>query len=172
MGQRQRALRDPVGDSTTTAASAGSHSTRRSPETISSMSSPRPPNRRNGLPARTLISGSGGERTRTSPRILLSFRRTSSTTPTASSSVPTGSCTSPPASSAAAVPREPDPSWTARQDPACFSIGSTPVDNPYGARAPLVWAMGSRTPSTWRSFLGNIAIAGESGAAEHDEITS
>lgn len=49
--------------------------------------------------------------------------------------------------------------------------GQAPVDNPYGARAPLVWAMGFKNAFDLAFFpRGNIAIAGESGAAEHDEI--
>jgi len=46
-----------------------------------------------------------------------------------------------------------------------------PGDNPYGARAPRVWASGFKNAFDLAFFPGtNLAIAGESGPEAHDEI--
>jgi glucose/arabinose dehydrogenase len=49
--------------------------------------------------------------------------------------------------------------------------GSVPPDNPFGASAPLVWAQGIRNAFDI-AFLpdSNLILAGENGAADHDEI--
>jgi glucose/arabinose dehydrogenase len=50
--------------------------------------------------------------------------------------------------------------------------GAPPGDNPYGGRAPRVWASGFKNAFDIAFFPGrsDLAIAGESGAAAHDEI--
>jgi glucose/arabinose dehydrogenase len=53
--------------------------------------------------------------------------------------------------------------------------GEAPGDNPYGTRAPLVWAMGVKNAFDMAFFPGKgpgteLAVAGESGTDQHDEI--
>lgn len=49
--------------------------------------------------------------------------------------------------------------------------GKPPEDNPYGRRAPRVWASGFKNAFDLAFFPGtNLAIAGESGPEAHDEI--
>jgi glucose/arabinose dehydrogenase len=49
--------------------------------------------------------------------------------------------------------------------------GEAPGDNPYGARAPRVWATGFKNAFDIAFFPGsNLAVAGESGPEAHDEI--
>lgn len=49
--------------------------------------------------------------------------------------------------------------------------GAAPVDNPFGARAPRVWASGFKNAFDLAFFPGtNLAVAGESGPEAHDEI--
>jgi glucose/arabinose dehydrogenase len=49
--------------------------------------------------------------------------------------------------------------------------GKAPGDNPFGARAPLVWAMGFKNPFDLAFFPGEgYAMASESGTDVHDEV--
>lgn len=49
--------------------------------------------------------------------------------------------------------------------------GAPPGDNPFGARAPRVWAAGFKNAFDLAFFPGtNLAVAGESGPEAHDEI--
>ena len=49
--------------------------------------------------------------------------------------------------------------------------GKPPGDNPYGARAPRVWASGFKNAFDLAFFpMSNLAVAGESGPEAHDEI--
>lgn len=49
--------------------------------------------------------------------------------------------------------------------------GKAPGDNPFGARAPRVWASGFKNAFDLAFFPGtNLAVAGESGPEAHDEI--
>jgi glucose/arabinose dehydrogenase len=49
--------------------------------------------------------------------------------------------------------------------------GEPPGDNPFGARAPRVWASGFKNAFDLAFFPGtNLAVAGESGPEAHDEI--
>jgi glucose/arabinose dehydrogenase len=131
------------------------------------------PHEKNGLPARTLVvrfkevNGRG-----TSPRVLLTilasvFDNSYSLVfgPDAMLYIPSGFL-------GTSRPPGKDPLSDRRGKILRVTrAGRAPGNNPYGARAPLVWAMGFKNAFDLAFFpRSNLAVAGESGAAAHDEI--
>ena len=131
------------------------------------------PSKRNGLPVRTLIlrfkevNGRG-----VSPRILLTiqatiFDNTYSVVfgPDRMLYVPSGFLGS-------SLPEGIDPLSDRRGEILRVTRdGRIPGDNPYGRRAPRVWATGFKNAFDVAFFPGSdLAVAGESGPEAHDEI--
>ncbi len=131
------------------------------------------PSKRTGLSGKSLIMQvQGSEGPRNLAAVLLTLPATSSTTRTAWSSVPTGCCTSRPATSASSRARtERSAPGSEGRGPARHAAGKAPGDNPYGARAPRVWATGFKNAFDLAFFPhSGVAVTSDNGTSEHDEL--
>lgn len=131
------------------------------------------PNRATGLPARSIVlryrevNGRG-----TSPRALLSISADIFDNVYSLVFGPDGKLYVPSGFLGESRPPGQDPLSDRRGKILRVSrTGAPAIGNPYGRRAPLVWAEGFKNAFDLAFFPhSNLAIAGESGAANHDEI--
>jgi glucose/arabinose dehydrogenase len=131
------------------------------------------PSKRNGLPSQTLIlrfkevNGRG-----TAPRILMTIRAKVFDNVYSLVFGPDGMLYVPSGFLGTSRPKNEDPLADRRGKILRVTpSGAAPGDNPYGARAPRVWASGFKNAFDLAFFPGSTnAVAGESGPEAHDEI--
>jgi glucose/arabinose dehydrogenase len=131
------------------------------------------PSRRNGLPAQTIVlrfkeaNGRG-----TSPRIIRTIRAKVFDNVYSLVFGPDGMLYIPSGFLGRSRPKGEDPLADPRGKILRVTRdGTAPGDNPFGARAPRVWASGFKNAFDLAFFPGtNLAVAGESGPEAHDEI--